>query len=156
MKRLVVIAGALLLVSGAAAGAYIYFAPAIDLAETLQGLHPGHAIAKYANVSDEKSASRKRTLQLVEELGGVQDRIIRGDHAAIAEQARLLSEIADVVRGFTPEDWSDYVKVRATFGCGGGACAPTARGGHFDGAGLSAVHHSASTTRAPGRRPVSP
>lgn len=115
MKRLFVIAGALLLVSGAALGAYVYFAPKIDLAETLQSLHPGHAIAKYANVSDEKSASRKRMLQLVEELGSVQDRIIRGDHAAIADQARLLSEIADVVRGFTAEDWRDYVKVRATF-----------------------------------------
>jgi chemotaxis protein MotC len=54
-------------------------------------------------------------LQLVEELGSVQDRIIRGDHAAIADQARLLSEIAKVVRGFTAEDWRDYVKVRATF-----------------------------------------
>jgi chemotaxis protein MotC len=115
MKRLVLIAGALFLVSGTAIGAYIYFAPKIDLAETLQMLHPGHAVAEYANVSDEKSASRKRTLQLVEELGSVQDRIIRGDHAAIADQARLLSEIAKVVRGFTAEDWRDYVKVRATF-----------------------------------------
>ena len=94
MKRIGLIASAFLLFAGVVAGAFYYLMPKLTLAETLPELHPGHAIASYAGQSEADAQSRKRTLELVEALGGVQDRIIGGDREAIADQSRLLSEIA--------------------------------------------------------------
>ena len=66
MKRIVLIASALLPLAGIAAGAFYYFKPKLNLAETLPQLHPGHAIASYSDQSAADSQSRKRTLGLVE------------------------------------------------------------------------------------------
>ena len=115
MKRIGLIASAFLLFAGVVAGAFYYLMPKLTLAETLPELHPGHAIASYAGQSEADAQSRKRTLELVEALGGVQDRIIGGDREAIADQSRLLSEIAGVIRYFEKKDWDDYVKLRASF-----------------------------------------
>ncbi|HXE00700.1 MAG TPA: hypothetical protein VN623_01990 [Hyphomicrobium sp.] len=115
MKRIGLIASAFLLFAGVVAGAFYYLMPKLTLAETLPELHPGHAIASYAGQSEADAQSRKRTLDLVEALGGVQDRIIGGDREAIADQSRLLSEIAGVIRYFEKKDWDDYVKLRASF-----------------------------------------
>lgn len=115
MKRIGLIASALLLFAGIAAGAFYYLMPKLSVAETLPELHPGHAIASYAGQSEADAQSRKRTLDLVEALGGVQDKIIGGDREAIADQSRLLSEIAGVIRHFEKKDWDDYVKLRASF-----------------------------------------
>lgn len=115
MKRIALIASALLTLAGVASGAFYFLKPKPNVAETLPQLHPGHATASYSDQSEAEAQSRKRTLQLVEELGGVQDKIIAGDRAAIADQSRLLSEIAGVIRCFEKKDWDDYVKVRASF-----------------------------------------
>jgi chemotaxis protein MotC len=113
MKRILWIALSLAAVTTAASGAH-YLRSKSNVAETLPQLHPGHAIASYEDQSEATLQLRQRTLRLVEELGAAQDKIIGGDRNAVADQSRLLSEIATVIRGFEKKDWDDYVNVRAS------------------------------------------
>ena len=116
MKRIAVIAAVLpVLIAGIGAGAFYYFKPALTASSDPATSHPVHAIPSYSDKSETQAEPRKRILRLVEELAGVQDQIIRGNRAAVADQSRLLSDIADVVRHFEKQDWDDYVNVRASF-----------------------------------------
>ncbi|MBS0235478.1 MAG: hypothetical protein JSR99_18565 [Proteobacteria bacterium] len=115
MTRLALIAAAAMFaLASAAAGAAFYLRPTFIFGSPEAKSLPVHGIPTYAEDKNEKTQIRKRALLLVEQLGAVQDRIIRGDRAALADQAQLLSEIARHVRRFTDEDWDDYVNVRTS------------------------------------------
>ncbi|RUO98722.1 hypothetical protein [Hyphomicrobium sp.] len=117
MKRIALIAAALFVVLAAAFGGYAFYfrpsfifgAPQADaVAATTQDAQ-GDQPKKEGNPQSAQNARH-----LVEQLGRIQDQIIRGDRAALADQARLLNEIARVVRTFEPEDWKINVNVRTT------------------------------------------
>jgi chemotaxis protein MotC len=116
MKRLYLIgAGAILLLAGLAAGAAYSLRPALIFGDTGANSETGSAIPAHSVKLEEATEAKKHGLDLVDQLGAVQDRIIRGDHDAIADQGRLLGEIVDVVHHFTDEDWNDYANLRASF-----------------------------------------
>ena len=115
MKRIALIAAiSLVLLAGIGAGAFYYLTSQPTSSADPVASHPGHAVPSYPDKAEMQAEPRKRILRLVEELGGVQDQIIRGNRAAVADQNRLLAEISSVVRHFEQQDWDDYVNVRAS------------------------------------------
>ncbi len=115
MKRLALIAAAsVVALSGVAAGSAFYFRPELIFGEDKPEPRLDHAVPSYAQKPSNEMRARMKALQQVEQLGAIQDRIIRGDRTALAEQARVLSDIAHDVRHFGPEDWKDYVNVRTS------------------------------------------
>ncbi len=115
MKRLPLIIGGLFVtLSGVAAGGAFYFDPSLIFGEAKSVPAPSRAVPDYSSRPDGESRTRKDALHLVEQLGAVQDSIIRGDRTALGDQTRLLNDIAREVRRFGPEDWSDYVNVRTS------------------------------------------
>lgn len=115
MKRLALISAALFVaLAGAAAGAAFYFQPSFIFGEAKPDEPLAHAVPSYAAKAANEMQARDATLRLVEQLGAIQDKIIHGDRAALADQARLLRDIAGEVRQFGPEDWSDYINVRTS------------------------------------------
>jgi chemotaxis protein MotC len=115
MKRLALISAALFVaLTGVAAGAAFYFQPALIFGEAKPDGPLAHAVPSYIAKPANEMQARQSTLRLVEQLGAIQDKIIRGDRAALAEQARLLRDIAYEVRQFGPDDWKDYINVRTS------------------------------------------
>ncbi|MFA5957159.1 hypothetical protein [Hyphomicrobium sp.] len=114
MKRIALIAAALLAFTGAAAGSIFYFKPAFVFGVPEVDTASDHGVPSYPSSASEEVQARRYTLRLVEQLGAVQDRIIRGDRAALADQRRLLNEIAREVRNFSEDEWRDYVNVRTS------------------------------------------
>ena len=115
MMRLALIgAAAVFALASVATGAAVYLRPAFVFGPLEETAIPGHGVPTLVEDENERMQVRRRALVLVEQLGAVQDRIIRGDRAALADQARLLNEIARQIRRFTDEDWSDYVNVRTS------------------------------------------
>ncbi|HML27323.1 MAG TPA: hypothetical protein PKE16_00510 [Hyphomicrobium sp.] len=115
MKRIALIAAALfVLLAGFAAGAVAYFKPRVIFGEPEVENVSARGVPSYPEDASEEKQARRYTLRLMEQLGAVQDRIIRGDRAALIDQQRLLSDIAREVRNFTPEAWNDYVNVRTS------------------------------------------
>ncbi|WP_045834912.1 hypothetical protein [Hyphomicrobium sp. 99] len=115
MKRLALISAAsVVALSGVAAGSAFYFRPALIFGQKKPDPRGDHAVPSYAEKSSDELRASKDILRLVERLGAVQDKIIHGDRAALAEQGRLLNDIAHEVRQFGPEDWKDYVNVRTS------------------------------------------
>jgi chemotaxis protein MotC len=116
MKRVALIAGAaVVLLSGIGAGIYFYLKPSLVSRAAMPAPRPNHkmeAAIGDPNAKIEKSAELSR---LVERLGAVQDRVVRGDHGALADQGRLLSEISGVLRHFEKRDWNSYANVRGAF-----------------------------------------
>lgn len=115
MKRLALISAALFVaLAGVAAGAAIYFQPAFVFGEPKSDEPLAHAVPSYAAKAVDEMQAREATLRLVEQLGAIQDKIIHGDRAALADQARLLRDIAGELRQFGPGDWNDYINVRTS------------------------------------------
>lgn len=115
MKRVGLIAGMLVLLLGAAIGAVLYWKPEIISAESKSEEQSLHATSVHAGRPDAEIGKRKQLLRLVDDLGNVQDKIIRGDREAIGEQGQLLREIAGAIRSFGQSEWDDYVNMRAAF-----------------------------------------
>lgn len=115
MMRLAPIAAALVTVLAGGAAATAFYLKPVSIFGSSEAKTPSkHGIPNFAEDENEKSLMRKRARSLVERLGAVQDRIIRGDRAALAEQTSLLKEIAELVRLFSDDDWDDYVNVRTS------------------------------------------
>ncbi|MFT3732430.1 MAG: hypothetical protein QM780_13600 [Hyphomicrobium sp.] len=117
MKRIALIAAALFVVlAGASAGFVVYFKPASIYGKSAQDAASAsaHGVPSYSESASEEEQARKHTLRLVEQLGAVQDRIIRGDRGVLADQQRLLNDIAREIRDFTEEEKRDYVNVRTS------------------------------------------
>jgi len=115
VKRIVLIAAiSLVLLTGIGAGAFYYLKSVPSNSADSVAIHLGHAVPSYSDEAAMQAEPRKRILRLVEDLGGVQDQIIRGNRAAVADQNRLLADISHVVRHFAQQDWDDYVNVRAS------------------------------------------
>jgi len=115
MKRSVLIAGAAVLLSGVGAGAYFFLKPMLFSGAETSTAHLNPKIEASIgglSVNTEKGAELSR---LVERLGTVQDRVVRGDSGALADQGRLLTEISGVLRQFEKKDWDNYVHVRDAF-----------------------------------------
>jgi chemotaxis protein MotC len=122
MKRLALIIAALVvIIGGAAAGAIAYLKPQFIFGKSDAGSGTGaavdaaHNVPSYSEEASEENQARRYILRLVEHLGAVQDSIIRGDRAALADQQRLLNDIAREVQNFGQDQWSDYVNVRTSF-----------------------------------------
>ncbi len=115
MTRTVLIASALCIaLLGAAGASAMYFRPGFIFGDASESsAQPAHGFPNYAEKKEQSQAGRQ-ALALVERLGAVQDKIIRGDRSALSEQARLLNEISRQIRRFGDEDWNDYVTVRTS------------------------------------------
>lgn len=115
MKRLAMIAGAAVVLSGIGAGAYLYLMPMLAGGVTKPAA-PASARMEAAigglGVNTQKGADLGR---LLERLGAVQDRVVRGDDGALADQGRLLTEISAVLRNFEKADWDNHSQVRDAF-----------------------------------------
>ncbi|MFA7306095.1 MAG: hypothetical protein WC026_05425 [Hyphomicrobium sp.] len=115
MKRLAMIAGAAVVLSGIGAGAYVYLMPMLT-ASSATPAAPANARMEAAigglGVNTQKGADLGR---LLERLGAVQDRVVRGDDGALADQGRLLTEISAVLRNFEKLDWDNHSQVRDAF-----------------------------------------
>jgi chemotaxis protein MotC len=110
MNRIVLIAaGGFVLAGSVGAIAFLLFRPSVPVSQQAQS---GHKSAKHADSQTFEAKTKQHALKLVDELGDVQDRIVRGDRDALAEQNRLLSEIGRAVRYFGPLDWDDFANVR--------------------------------------------
>jgi len=115
MKRLALIAGAAVLLSGMGAGAYVFLMPML----TSGSATPIAA----SNARTETSIGGLGVItqrgaelgHLLERLGAVQDRVVHGDDGALADQGRLLTQIAAVLRSFEKADWDNYAQVRDAF-----------------------------------------
>jgi len=115
MKRMALIIAAFFVVTGGvAAGAIAYLKPAFIFSKVDTEAVVPHGVPSYSEDASEETQARRYALRLVEQLGAVQDRIIRGDRAALTEQQRLLDDIAREIRNFGQEQWSDYVNVRTS------------------------------------------
>lgn len=117
MKRSALIIAALVVsIAGATAGAIAFFKPAFIFGKVGADTDTAaaHGIPSYSEGASEETQARRYALRLVEQLGAIQDRIIRGDRGALAEQQRLLSEIAGEIQNFGQEQWNDYVNVRTS------------------------------------------
>jgi chemotaxis protein MotC len=117
MKRLALIIAAFVVsIAGVTAGAIAYFKPASIFGKTDADTDTAvaHGVPSYSEGASEEIQARRYALRLVEQLGAVQDRIIRGDRAALADQQRLLSDISREIQNFGQEQWSDYVNVRTS------------------------------------------
>lgn len=115
MNRIALLAvGGTILAAGAGAGAFYFASNPGSQDGAALGPHNQH---KSTAASDETRAADVRTQvrALVEELGAVQDRVIGGDRAALAEQSHLMQSIGVVLRRLEPENWNDYANVRAAF-----------------------------------------
>jgi chemotaxis protein MotC len=116
MKRLALIAGAaVVLLSGIGAGAYFYLMPPLVSGAAPPASHLGHQTETSVSGSEIKAQKSAELRRLLERLGTVQDRVVRGDHAALADQGRLLTEISDVLRHFEKRDWDNYANIRGAF-----------------------------------------
>ncbi|MET0408859.1 MAG: hypothetical protein ABW006_10875, partial [Hyphomicrobium sp.] len=115
MMRMALIAASLLatLVAGGASVAF-YLKPSFIFGSSDDTAPPPHGVPSYATQANEQTQIRNKALSLVEQLGAVQDRIIRGDRAALEVQSRLLSVIAHEVRSFDSVEWDDYVNRRTS------------------------------------------
>ncbi|MET0432374.1 MAG: hypothetical protein ABWZ86_07840 [Hyphomicrobium sp.] len=115
MMRMALIAASLLatLVAGGA-GVAFYLKPSFIFGSSDDTAPPPHGVPSYATQANEQTQIRNKALSLVEQLGAVQDRIIRGDRAALEVQSRLLSVIAHEVRSFDSVEWDDYVNRRTS------------------------------------------
>lgn len=115
MKRLAMIAGAAVVLSGIGAGAYLYLMPMLAGGVT-KSAAPSNARMEAAigglGVNTQKGADLGR---LLERLGAVQDRVVRGDDGALADQGRLLTEISAVLHNFEKADWDNHSQVRDAF-----------------------------------------
>lgn len=115
MKRIALILIASLIgLAGIVAGSVVYIKPAFIFDKPPETATVDHGVPNYSEDASEKAQVRRRTRRLLEELAGVQDRIIRGDRAALADQQRLMIDIAREVKSFSPEAWDDYVNVRTS------------------------------------------
>ncbi len=115
MKRIALIATALFVTIASAVAGYIaYFRPAFIFGAPEIETTAVHGVPDYNVKENHHAQIRRNALRLVEQLGAVQDRIIRGDRGALTDQARLLNDIFRAVRAFTPDDWKDYVNVRTS------------------------------------------
>ncbi|MBS0253109.1 MAG: hypothetical protein JSR78_18780 [Proteobacteria bacterium] len=115
MKRVALIAAASLVVFAVlVAGSLVYFRPAFMFDKPDETVAAEHGVPNYSEDASEKAQVRRRTRQLLEELGAAQDKIVRGDRAALADQQRLMIDIAREVRSFSPEAWDDYANVRTS------------------------------------------
>lgn len=116
MKRIaLIVAASVVVLAALVAGAFVYFKPAFIFdKKTDETAAVEHGVPNYSEDASEKAQVRRRTRELLEELGAVQDKIIRGDRAALADQQRLLIDIAREVKSFSPEAWDDYVNVRTS------------------------------------------
>jgi chemotaxis protein MotC len=115
MKRIALTAAALFVViAGVAAGSIAYFKPQFISTKSDPKAAGGHGVPSYPQDASEGTQARRHALRLVEQLSAAQDKTIRGDHGALAEQQRLLLDIAREIRDFGPEEWSDYVNVRTS------------------------------------------
>ncbi len=115
MKRIaLIVAASFVLSAAAAAGSIVYFKPAVVFGAAKAEVVQAHGVPSYTEGASEEAEARAHALRLVEQLGAVQDRIIRGDRSALADQTRLLTEIAGEVRNFGQEEWDDYVNVRTS------------------------------------------
>lgn len=115
MKRPVLIAGAAVLLTGIGTGAYFYLKPMLASgAATPAARSNSRAEASIGGlgINAEKGVELSR---LVQRLGIVQDRVVRGDNGALADQDRLLTEISGVLRHFEKPDWDNYTQVRDAF-----------------------------------------
>lgn len=115
MTRTLLIASALCIaLVGAASASAMYFRPVFIFGQASEpSAQPAHGVPSHAERKDQGETG-KQALRLVERLGAVQDKIIRGDRSAIQEQGRLLNEIARQIRRFGDDDWNDYVTVRTS------------------------------------------
>lgn len=115
MKRLAMIAGAVVVLCGLGAGAYLYLMPVLA-GGVATSAAPSNARMEAAigglGVNTQKGADLGR---LLERLGAVQDRVVRGDDGALADQGRLLTEISAVLRNFEKADWDNHSQVRDAF-----------------------------------------
>ncbi len=114
MKRIALIAAALFVALASAAGSIFYFKPALIFGAPKVEVANAHGVPSYLEGASEEAQGRRHALRLVEKLGAVQDRIIRGDRTALADQTRLLNEVAGEVRNFSPEEWDDYINFRTS------------------------------------------
>ncbi|HVX37847.1 MAG TPA: hypothetical protein VHC71_16675 [Hyphomicrobium sp.] len=116
MKRLALIAGAaVVLLSGIGAGAYFYLGPKLASDGAAPVAHLGHKTETSVSGSEVKAQKSAELRRLLEQLGTAQDRVVRGDRSALADQGRLLTEISDVLRHFERPDWDNYANVRGAF-----------------------------------------
>jgi len=115
MKRIALIAAIVLLLGGLGGGAYVYLKPHFFAHSDAAATASHHKAAVVTKAGDKTTSDGEDLLQLVQKLGGVQDRIIYGDHGALVEQRQLLQRISRVLRSFEKQDWSDYANVRAAF-----------------------------------------
>ncbi len=113
--RIALIGAALFVaMAGATAGTLFYFKPAFLFGVSEAEVPAAHGVPSYAAEENEKTRARRHALDLVAQLGAVQDKIIRGNRAALVDQSRLLDDIAHEVRRFGDKDWDDYVNVRTS------------------------------------------
>ncbi|HVJ76418.1 MAG TPA: hypothetical protein VM620_01190 [Hyphomicrobium sp.] len=115
MKRIALIAAAVLLLGGMGGGAFFYLKPRFFAHSERAAAASHHKTAVATKATNKKASDGEDLLQLVQKLGGIQDRIIYGDHGALAEQRRLLQRISRVLQNFEKQDWNDYANVRAAF-----------------------------------------
>jgi chemotaxis protein MotC len=115
MKRIALIAAAVLLLGGMGGGAFFYLKPRFFAHSERAAAASHHKTAVATKAENKKTSDGEGLLQLVQKLGGIQDRIIYGDHGALAEQRRLLQRISRVLQNFEKQDWNDYANVRAAF-----------------------------------------
>jgi chemotaxis protein MotC len=115
MKRIaLIIAASFVVLAGIFAGAIMYLRPAFIFgAPPVEATTP-HGVPNYTEDASEESQAKRYTRRLVEQLGAVQDRIIRGDRDALSEQQKLLNDIARELHNFGQDEWSDYVNVRTS------------------------------------------
>jgi chemotaxis protein MotC len=116
MTRIALISAALFVtLAGAVAGGILYLRPAFIFGAPEVTTTTAHGVPDYNSTESRNAQTRKNALHLVERLGAVQDRIIRGDRGALADQSRLLNDISRAVRDFDQDDWKDYANVRTSF-----------------------------------------
>jgi len=115
MKRIALIAAAVLLLGGMGGGAFFYLKPRLFAHSEGAATASHHKTVVATKAANKKASDGEDLLQLVQKLGGIQDRIIYGDHGALAEQRRLLQRISRVLQNFEKQDWNDYANVRAAF-----------------------------------------
>jgi chemotaxis protein MotC len=115
MKRIALIAAAVLLLGGMGGGTYFYLKPHFFAHSEVAATASHHKAGVATKAADKTTSDGEDLLQLVQKLGGIQDRIIYGDHGALVEQRQLLQRISRVLQNFEKQDWNDYANVRAAF-----------------------------------------
>jgi chemotaxis protein MotC len=116
MKRLVVISiAAVVLLAGVGIGAFFY----LNSGKVFETAAPGMPVTRKAEAAISAAGAKgdqgSELRRLVERLGVVQDRVVRGDQSALTEQGRLLVAISELLRKFKKRDWENYANVRSAF-----------------------------------------